>query len=564
MPGSETAAIEKLMAIVRAEEKRVSNSFTLDKRLALLELTRAIDSYYFLRTTLRNNKQHRRESELDDLYTFGWNKALSLFLDDAVKHFGVPLVPSIRESMDWADSVLQHCGRLSMCEFLTDLCRAGLATVLHSEKDRYVFTYVADPIGMEAIEREEFHWLRNFIVDLQQGVYEELSLNHQAVRQLMRKLVKPWREHFISYTTTPEIDAHYEALGILHAQQMFGQDSFPGEAEFGGQEFNLYRATVGVLAGWTLKHIGFCLALLEDNPGIELRNIICTFQPIEKLAWYLAEALDVEMGVALQGLQSVLLDTDNKRYHCGIPVGPSPPLIMIGDGQVLRSVAGCLSTPFYFMLRELKRRYPSDWDRAVNMREDVFRKELYQLFPGRRFVKATGNVKIKMDNKVATDIDAVVLDTKTGVLGLFQLKWQDAFGYSMRERESRKRNLYRSIGKWIDVVQDWISGGGALELARTLVPADCEGRGVKDIKMFVLGRNFAHFSGADIPDERAAWGMWPQVLRLASQEYKMMNPLGWLYESLKKDSPLTKEIPQLDDHDFRIGKTRIEVRTRVS
>jgi hypothetical protein len=93
------------------------------------------------------------------------------------------------------------------------------------------------------------------------------------------------------------------------------------------------------------------------------------------------------------------------------------------------------------MLHQLRRCYRSDWDFAVNGREQRFRDELYALLgkPSRRALDS--NINLKLGGKRVTDIDAAVWDTKTGTLGLFQLKWQDLFGNSMRQRSSRMKNI---------------------------------------------------------------------------------------------------------------------------
>jgi len=94
--------------------------------------------------------------------------------------------------------------------------------------------------------------------------------------------------------------------------------------------------------------------------------------------------------------------------------------------------------------------------------------------------------------------------------------------------------------------------------------------------MFVLGRHFAHFSGGE-PDDRAAWGLWPQVLRLfepavsgevrsvegqdASRKAVLANPIRWLADELRKDAP-SKRLPdgQLDEQRAELGEVRLVIR----
>ena len=61
-------------------------------------------------------------------------------------------------------------------------------------------------------------------------------------------------------------------------------------------------------------------------------------------------------------------------------------------------------------------------------------------------------LKLKNEGAVATDIDAAVFDTTTGTLGLFQLKWQDPFGTSMRRRNSKMMNFLEETNQWVSTV----------------------------------------------------------------------------------------------------------------
>ena len=104
------------------------------------------------------------------------------------------------------------------------------------------------------------------------------------------------------------------------------------------------------------------------------------------------------------------------------------------------------------MLRNLRMRYPADWDRAVNGREVLFRDELFELFPQDWLVKIPRSIGLKEGGQKLTDIDAVVLDERNGLAGLFQLKWQEPFGHSMRERAARMKNFQEEANSWINVI----------------------------------------------------------------------------------------------------------------
>lgn len=77
------------------------------------------------------------------------------------------------------------------------------------------------------------------------------------------------------------------------------------------------------------------------------------------------------------------------------------------------------------------------------------------------------------------------------------------------------------------------------------------------IRLFVLGRHFAHFSGDTEPDVRAAWGMWPQVLRLCVEERDPVDPIKGHFQALKAQSPFMREPSIPRGQDMQIGDLKI-------
>ncbi|MBA3449952.1 MAG: hypothetical protein H0T18_01930, partial [Chloroflexia bacterium] len=87
---------------------------------------------------------------------------------------------------------------------------------------------------------------------------------------------------------------------------------------------------------------------------------------------------------------------------------------------------------------------------------------------------------------------------------------------------------------------------------------------VQKVYPFVLGRYLAHFSDGPERDRRAAWGTWPQLLRLTDgQPFPATdaNPLASLFTRLTKDVPLIR--PPADDplhsKEIVIGAARLIV-----
>jgi hypothetical protein len=365
----------------------------------------------------------------------------------------------------------------------------------------------------------------------------------------MRAMVYRWSGHFIGYNASPEIDGYYQQWGLLATARMSGQDAFDDAVTFGGLPFGVYKAAVSALVGWSIKHVNFALLLADQYPDLLLQNLVTVTWDIDKTTSNLARALDTTSAEASQALMVLEVNPLNVKDVCLNGHSP-PPLIRAAEQQFIKPVSGFLLEPFQCMLRSLRVQWRQDWDRNVNEREARFRDDLFHLFPQDCLIKTPKSVPLKRNGRKLTDIDAVVFDKRNGLLGLFQLKWQDAFGHSMRERAAKLNNFYREVEGWIETVTAFLGATPQEEINRTFglpnlsQPANCH--------LFIVSRYFAHFSGNTTPDRRAAWGVWPQVLRLAAANVGAESPLDALHRSLVNDSPLKRKV-SVPSQRFRLG-----------
>jgi hypothetical protein len=274
------------------------------------------------------------------------------------------------------------------------------------------------------------------------------------------------------------------------------------------------------------------------HPALDPRNLLTITMPLKDMVTDIAAALEIELGAAEAIVDTLTLTTENKAAHCGVPGDWVAPLfIEIGDRQLLRPLYGAFSNPFFFLLRELRRRYPADWDSAVNEREKVFRKEVYDLFPSDRFHRLDRTILVREHGKVITDIDAFVFDRHTKTAAVFQLKWQDFIGASLRKRRSQKSNLLHTGNLWVEQVSNWLSNVSHEDIASVVEINSDDMVNAIQFRLFVLGRNSAHFSGPESPDPRAVWGQWYQFVRIAVEEFDPENPIEGFYTTLRAKSP---------------------------
>jgi hypothetical protein len=275
-----------------------------------------------------------------------------------------------------------------------------------------------------------------------------------------------------------------------------------------------------------------------------------------------AAALAIDANLAKRALRSWTLDPDNAAYHATLPGSPAPPFIRLDEGRLLWSATGLLTSPILFLTRELKRRHAREYHDTAHRREDVFRQDLYTLFGDRRFVTSLGRVKLRRESGDArTDLDALIFDRKSGSLGVFELKAQDPFSRSLAERQRQRDNFYHA-NQQVAAVAQWLQRNDATGLLARIDPQAARTFKVQRVYLFVLGRYVAHFADGPTPDRRAAWGTWPQVLRLIGERPfgpTEPNPLGSLHTRLTRDTPLqsTTADPPVRDISLGVGRVRV-------
>ena len=551
---------DNLARIIREEEDRILGTLPGERRWGLLELVRAIDYYFVYVLSLDEKKREEEiESERWDLYRHGQNKAISLFVDQSSILPGASLTRSTRIHQQWADAVVQSCGRLGICETILTLYRYGLVELSMPSPRTIHATVSQRELGIEPFEANEFRIFYDLAKEIDQHIRDQNAAIRPGVMVLMAPLVSTWEEHFIQYDTIPEIDSYFHGQGHLWASAHYepGQDAFPPQSTFGDLPFELYKEAVVHVISWALKHITFSGLLLSRQTHLDIRNVLTITKDEARLLSDLSAALGITAIEARQVLDTLKRTPQNLQAYTPEPAVDIAPFLNINSSGVVHSIAGTLGSPFDFMLAELNRRYPKDWDHAVNEREEVFRKELYDLFPTQRFGKAEKPLKLKNEGAIATDIDAAVFDISTGTLGLFQLKWQDPFGTSMRKRNSKMKNFLNETNRWVATVSsilnhspkalDSLLGEGATRICDT-----------NRILLFVVGRHFPHFSGGVYRDSRAAWGTWPQMLRLLKELQEGSDPIAWLHKMLQEQSPSLRTPITVEEYEMQIGGYRIK------
>jgi hypothetical protein len=347
-------------------------------------------------------------------------------------------------------------------------------------------------------------------------------------------------------SSDPRHDAFYRRLANVHLKMMTYQLGYPPDAVIGGCTVQTYRDVLGRLLDWALQ--------ARD------RGETATPRSERSLVAALASALAVDSAFISRAVAAFTLDHENAAYHAAVPGVAAAPLVRVDSDRLVWSVHGLTTEPLLFMTRELKRRDAQDYHNTAYLREVVFRQDLYALFQDKRFVTSDARIKLRRDRgDVRTDIDAVVFDRKSGTLGIFELKSQDPFARSTAELVRQRDNVLYA-NRQISGVLTWLNRHGADEILNRVDSRTAKTFRAQKVYPFVLGRFLAHFSDGPEPDRRAAWGTWPQLLRLLDgQPFRATdaNPLASLFTRLTKDVPLIR--PPADDpsREIAIGAARL-------
>jgi hypothetical protein len=557
-----TPTAKILNPAIQSEYKKLRETFSHDSYYAIQILLRRLDviSMFFW------NSEHLTEEQVNEsreFFNFGWAPLLKLFLND--HNFDTPhqFIQTKKQDYDWADSVLLYSGRLAFCRQLLDYEKANLLNFRKTNENEFEIKYLHEQIGHAYFERKSVDFYREQIVE--KIIKEKKTKNHltdSEIKSKLREVIQNPYGKFISYATTEEIDEYYNEKGHHHILRTQSYDDFDTKDTFGSIEYWKYVDLIEIICGVALMHKDACVELTKMNSEVDMHNVLSYMYFKDSTIKIYSNHLGVSEDEIEQIISCITLHKDNYQYYLDNPA-PAPPMyLQVSENQLIRSIAGCLGNPFRFLNAELKRKYKRDYDVAVNNRENRFRKELFLFFPHERIIKIPREINLSF-NGMKTDIDAILYDSETKTLGLFQLKWQDPFAHSMKERYSRISNMFPKANEWIEKMKFWLSNNdkktvlNSLQITKHFPKA----REIEEICVFVIARNDIHFTGIKT-DERVAWGSWHQIIESQARvETKFDDPIREMFVKLKTFTPENRmtreEVPTRQKFEANIGDYKV-------
>ena len=526
--------MKTLKDILGDQQSRIRESYPSDDVIfPLIEIIRSLDFETYAQRITKNDSSGALMLEK---YRFGWSLAFYLFYRDLSYDDVIPLIEFEPKERGWVDSIIQHAGSIQLSSQYLDYERAGLVDLRQETDKEFVFQLIGENIGDETYDRISLNYyhglVKKVLEDKTKSVFDQLP----TIRKKLEEIVNVFQEKFIQYKAPVEVEVFYRQLGYLVMMTSQVVDDFDELDTFGGYPYRDYMDFAERLFMTGLMHRDCCFALAEKtNYKINLRSILTHCFSKQQFLEVMEEVYGWRKEKAEQIASCFAITKENYEYHLTYPGLAPVPYYEIGENVWMRSTEGCITMPVFFLNRELKRRFPNDYFEAVNSREERFREQLYDLFEYDWIKCINENLDIG-----TTDIDAAVFDTNRKVLGLFQLKWQDYFSTSMRERRSRISNMIPKSVEWIDKVSSWYSVNDAKTI---LKKCGIEGSEIQEVHLFVLSRNHVHFTNQEL-DERATWGSWFQLVEASSKVKDLTNAnpiaemvakLRFLYPAVRKE-----------------------------
>lgn len=490
---------------------------------ATIELVRSLDAVAVSRLWEPDGEAPAVRQDSRFYVQMGLAVALRPFLS-VVKSMagGVPWTTSSMDASNFSYSYLSCCGKLAHLRRLAGLEHYGLASTTMSGPGKLRIEVRGGALEFAAMDALRAWKVRSTLARAEK---RRLRKEKERLLRRMHSYVQPDDRFLIRYDNDMEIVSRYREDAKVYGERFFEGEAFPDDVRIGDRTFGEWKTACSQALGRVLCHIDFASLLQKkSSTTVALRDVLTIFARRDDVAAVWREAGlrhdHVEGTMAALTLNVDGLDDWEHAYEA-----PTPFYVDLGRDFVLLACFGALTNPYFALFRHLRATHKADWDRAVDRREDVFRSDLSRLFPAPRYLVPSRGFQVRRpDGSRLTDIDAVIFDRDSGTCALVQLKWHDVFGRSLRERESRRRNIALA-NEWVRRIVSWINDRSSAEVATAL---GVQGAGsARPPMLYVIARYLACFSGEEDQDPRATWLGWPEVLR-AMGECDGTDPLAQL------------------------------------
>lgn len=481
-----------------------------------------LDWYYYNYAKAENPTEDQHEQFY--LLHLGTARLIKLALE-ARKSFDVPVVTT-RRHRDLTIPVLEISSGLGMIQHGRRVAQGishGLGTIEQTAAKEFVVTLPQEIEDEDYYEREVH---RHYINESRRLFTDELIRSAQwkqlsdDVEKMLYDLVYPFAEHYIGYDADPLLDNYFYALAHHELSLQEGYDTYHYTTRFGGVRIQSYMEALTYLISISMRHERFAEALVKKAPEVKLENTLTISADIDPFVTSFVDAVNyfgakyedfepIDFSQAQQIFDVLSYSRENTTL-LDAPGSPYPLLVKCSDTGVIRSIFGAKAEPVRFLLESLRFHFPQDYDKNQSNRESSLqrgvRRVLDETFSDLEYRE---NLPMRLDGRVLSDIDLVVIDRPNRTMFLCQLKHQELYGSDLHAKAVRSKRLRTQIEKWLDSLDNWIANIGIEGL---LEAVQLPKRMTEDLSLFqiVISRHFAYPLKEVVTGHSKAFANWDQ------------------------------------------------------
>lgn len=512
----------------------------MERFVLFIEVVRAMDYWGTHAPALIGDNEKVTQSI--DLMYWGWNRAIAELFEPLDQPGAFPLMKSTYESREFAARLMQELGKVSLLRRLADMSERGIIEItrdsdefqIHMSEDaRAQFADATELDRLKAAEAllpaSSVGWKTASMGDVLR--FPDMPGNYMAaadapvkcwlrpdIEELIKPLVRPWdtgRGVMVAYDARIEVDKHYmaEALSLakhwreesgIHPDAMLGSITGADITGVGASLISLHAKHFGCVsvAKKMYDHVSFGQSLTIWGPRAALEEAI--------------SIMSGRPGPVVQSVFNALAMTSEQAKKLADHSTPLIPFLFdLGNGFVLRPVSCLTRNPFTAARTQHQWLDPRTVHAVAADRENWMREHLYAMFRGRRYICFPGNLKLRREGAVLTDIDAAIYDRLTGDIGIFQLKWQDYSTNDVRQLRSKAANLSTELVDWSSKIMAWVEEYGVSALDKSLRLKQKRRETVSGIMLFAISRSSIRTQGYGVRTDAPSLAMavWPQFVR---------------------------------------------------
>jgi hypothetical protein len=444
---------------------------------------------------------------------------------EAHESFELPVI-TMKRHRDLTIRVLQIASGLGMIQHGRRVAQSvahGVGSIDQIDSNEFVVTLPKEVEDEDFYERE----LTRYYNSESRRLFAEATLTDtwltlsEEVTTLLHDLVQPFREHYIGYDADPVLDNYFYGLAMHELSLQQGYDTYHCTTSFGGIRMQSYVVALTYLVSISIRHERFAEALVRKAPKVKLENVLTISADLDPFVESLCDAVnyfgsrfdnfsEISLAEARQIFDILSIGRGNTKL-IDAPGAPYPLLVKCSESGVIRSSFGAWSEPMRFLLESLRFHFPQDYDKNQINREGSLqratRRILDDCFSDLDYRE---NVAMRIEGRVISDIDLVVIDKINGTILLCQLKHQELFGHDIHARAVRSKRLCSQVGDWLTSLEKWRAHVGVGGILASLQLPKSMARGLV-LYQVVISRHFAFPLKSIVTGVDKAFANWNQL-----------------------------------------------------